>query len=349
MIAITTYATKNYCYALSVVAQRIAQNIRDSKEQGNCFFVMASDDSEEAKIGFKCFEKELAGLACGVHQVVITSCDDDHKEKEYKDEAQRLIARLQTSAWDFARGKNPDFLWSVESDIIPPENALKVLKDTLSFDGGYYDIAMVTYPNGKFLGGRGDYRHQIAEDCSPEERDIPKDLNKKIKKREERFKELSEKKEYASESEQKEWQKLDEEIKKYPPKGNIFELNAKKWRKRGWLDMAYPAIGRGAILPTDWVGLGCTLISKRALSCAFFDGYQLKGTQDLFLCWNRWHPMGYKMAVITHILCSHVKRKRDKDGKQMKELVTYFAYHEPEGELEGHIRMREIPFIDFTL
>jgi len=340
MIAITTYATKNYCYALGIVAQRIAQNIRESKEQGNCFFVMASDDSEEAKNSFKCFQKEFSDLDCAVHQIVVTNCNDNHNGKEYKDDAQKLIARLQTSAWNFARSKNPDFLWSVESDVIPPENALKVLKDALAFDSNYYDIAMVTYPNGKFLGGRGSYRHQIAEDYASEEREISKDLDKKIKKRDDRFKELVEKKEHASELEQKEWQELDEEIKKCAPRGNVFELNSKKWRKRGWLDMAYPAIGRGAILPTDWVGLGCTLMNKRALSCAVFDGYQLRGTQDLFLCWNQWHPRGYKMAVITHILCSHVKRKRDKDGKQGKELVTYFAYHEPEGELEGHIRMR---------
>jgi hypothetical protein len=349
VIAITTYATKNYCYALGVVAQRIAQNIRDAKQIGRCFFVMASDDSEEAKIGYSHFEKTLSDVGCETHRVIISGCDDDHKDKAYKDEAQRLIARLQTSAWDFARSKNPDLLWSVESDVIPPENALKVLKDTLGFDDGYYDIAMVTYPNGKFLGGRGTYRHQIAEDFLPEERSIPKELEKKIKKRDERFKDLSEKKEQASEQEQKEWQEMDEQIKQCPPKGNVFELNAKRWRKRGWLDMAYPAVGRGAILPTDWVGLGCTLISKRALSCAFFDGYQLKGTQDLFLCWNQWHPRGYRMAVVSHILCSHVKRARDKDGKQTRDLVCYHAYHEPDGELEGHIRMKEIPFIDFTL
>ena len=349
MIGIATYATKNYCYALGVVAQRIAQNIRDAKESDNCFFVMASDDSEEAEIGYGYFQKALSDVGCETHRVIISGCDDDHKDKAYKDEAQRLIARLQTSAWDFARSKNPDLLWSVESDVIPPDNALKVLKNTLSFDDGYYDIAMVTYPNGKFLGGRGTYRHQIAEDFLVEERTIPKELEKRIKKRDERFKELLEKKEQASEAEQKEWHKMDEEIKQCPPKGNVFELNAKRWRKRGWLDMAYPAVGRGAILPTDWVGLGCTLISKRALSCAFFDGYELKGTQDLFLCWNQWHPRGYRMAVVPHILCSHVKRARDKEGKQTRDLVCYHAYHEPDGELEGHIRMKEIPFIDFTL
>jgi hypothetical protein len=144
MIAIATYATKNYCYALGVVAQRIAQNIRDAKQIGRCFFVMASDDSEEAGVGYAHFEKALSAVGCETYRAIISGCDDDHKDKAYKDEAQRLIARLQTSAWDFARSKNPELLWSVESDVIPPENALRVLMDTLSFDSGYYDIAMVT-------------------------------------------------------------------------------------------------------------------------------------------------------------------------------------------------------------
>ena len=125
-------------------------------------------------------------------------------------------------------------------------------------------------------------------------------------------------------------------------------MQAKGWRKRGWMDSAYPAIGRGAILPTDWVGLGCTMLNKKALSLATFEGYELKGTQDLFLCWNRWNPAGIKMCVIPHIVCSHVKRKVGKDGKRTDEIEIHEAYHELGGEFDGHLRWRPRKYINFN-
>jgi len=110
------------------------------------------------------------------------------------------------------------------------------------------------------------------------------------------------------------------------------------------LELAYPGIGRGAILPTDWVGLGCTLMSRAALALANFEGYALKGTQDLFLCWERWHPAGLRLAVVPHILCHHVKRDRNKPD----ELIFWRAYHETAGEFIGHPRVRREPFHDFN-
>jgi hypothetical protein len=113
------------------------------------------------------------------------------------------------------------------------------------------------------------------------------------------------------------------------------------------LQHAYPAIGKGSILPTDWVGMGCTLLNKRALELANFDGYgpDFGGTQDLFLVWRKWKPAGLKMAVITHTLCDHVKYELDKNRKRTNKINHFISYHEPEGESEGHLRIMVKPWI----
>jgi hypothetical protein len=55
------------------------------------------------------------------------------------------------------------------------------------------------------------------------------------------------------------------------------------------MDAAYPGLGIGAVVPSDRCGFGCTLMSKRALSLAQFDGYDGSGTEDLYMVWKRWH------------------------------------------------------------
>ena len=122
-------------------------------------------------------------------------------------------------------------------------------------------------------------------------------------------------------------------VKNCPPDGNIWEVIAKHgWHPRGWMDYAYPGIGKGAIVPSDWCGLGNTLLSKRALQLADFTGYLGHGTQDLFLCWRRWRPNGLRIACVPHIAADHVKKSAD--GK----IVHHVAFHEPEGPYEGHLR-----------
>jgi hypothetical protein len=79
-------------------------------------------------------------------------------------------------------------------------------------------------------------------------------------------------------------------------------------------------------------------LSNKALQLADFNGYQGKGTQDLFLCWNRWNNNGLKIACVPHIACDHIKKK---DGK----IIHYRAYHETQGECRGHLRQRPQEFI----
>ena len=208
----------------------------------------------------------------------------------------------------------------------------------------HYHIAAATYPNGLFLGGFGTQGHQIAEDFLPSERKLPPRLKLCLDTCESRLKGCKDRK--TAEREHNRMHRLRERVKKCPPDGNIWEVTAKHgWRRRGWLDFAYPGIGRGSIVPSDWCGLGCTLLSQAALAHADFTGYEGKGTQDLFLCWHRWHPAGLRIAAVPHIVCDHIKRRSPSDPPDSPEILHHRAYHELEGEHRGHLRVRTQPFI----
>ncbi len=115
------------------------------------------------------------------------------------------------------------------------------------------------------------------------------------------------------------------------------------WRRRGWLDHAYPGIGVGAMVPSDWCGFGCTLMGAKALALADFDGYEGQGTEDLFIIWNRWWPAGKRINVITHCPCDHVIWSKKKGG-DVKEYTLVSSYHEMHGDCVGHLRTRKTPW-----
>jgi hypothetical protein len=111
------------------------------------------------------------------------------------------------------------------------------------------------------------------------------------------------------------------------------------------MDFAYPAIGRGSIVPSDWCGLGCTLLNQKALSLATFSGYDGRGTQDLYLCWHKWHPAGIRIACVPHTVCDHVKRSSDQNDKSKEKIIHYRAYHEADGEFKNHLRVSQKDWI----
>jgi len=341
-ITASTFFTKGWCYSIDSWLEHFLASIDGFSGS----LIVSTDSSQE------CSDKVLAikqrverrGWEC---LSVVTDNVKDNQEA-YKDDAQLIIAKIQQKAFSMARDIGSDYFWSIESDVLVPPSSLKLLLQCLDFDESYYDIAMITYPNGQFLGGRGTPQHPICEDATEDERELTDDLKKRVKERLKEIEKLKDNKEKASEEQMKKWGDLDKEIKKCPPKGNIFELQSKGWKRRGWMESAYPAIGRGAILPTDWVGLGCTMMNKRALSLATFEGYELKGTQDLFLCWHRWNPAGLKMCVTPHVLCHHVKRKVDEKGFRTDSIEIHHAQHELGGECAGHIRWTPRKYINFN-
>jgi hypothetical protein len=347
MIAICTAATKGYLHAWPQCVRAIAAAAAHHDE---AHFIFSTDESKEGEAAAEIAKRELPE-GWKVSVLKHPFADD---AKDYKEAAQLRIAALQGAGFAFARKIRADQCWVVESDTIVPAHGLRVLEWTLAMpqaDGRpYYDIAAATYPNGLFLGGFGSPQHQIAEDFLPEERNLKPRLKLLLEKCEERLKAIkpptnareAEAAQKTGEKEGKRMVRLREWIKKSPPTGNVFELNAKGYRRRGWMDFAYPGIGIGAVVPSDWCGLGCTLLSKAALAHSDFTGYEGRGTQDLFLCWSRWHPAALRIACVPHLVCDHIKRQ-ERDGKT--EITHFRAYHEQDGECRGHLRQRPQPFV----
>jgi hypothetical protein len=334
VLAIATYATKSYFYCWPQFLRRIAAAAGYHAE---AHFILATDQSDEAKQAIEAARHELPE-GWRIQAVQLPLDDGGAEGKDYQTPAQMRIAALQGAAFAAARKIRATALWSVEADNLVPADALRVAEWALQMpqaDGSsFYDIAAVTYPNGLFLGGNGTPQHPIAEDFTEKERKLPPRLVRALEVCRERLKDCKDKE--IGEREGKRLGRLHERVKKCAPDGNVFEVTAKHgWRRRGWMDFAYPGIGRGAIVPSDWCGLGCTLLSAKALALATFEGYDGRGTQDLFLCWHRWHPAGLRIACIPHTAADHVKR--DKDGK----IVHHRAYHETEGEYRGHLRVRQ--------
>lgn len=341
-MVICVSGTKSYLHAWPQCVRAIAAAAAHHEE---AHFIFATDESKEAKQAAEIAQRELPD---GWKVTVLNLPIKDDKSTRYKEEAQMRIAALQGACFSLARKVRADLCWVVESDTIVPADALRVLEWTLAMptaDGSpHYDIAAATYPNGLFLGGFGTPQNQIAEDFLPHERKLKPRLKLVFEECEKRLKQAKDQK--TGERESKRMGRLRERVKNCPPDGNVWEVIAKHgWRRRGWMDAAYPGIGRGAVVPSDWCGLGCTLLSKRALAHADFTGYEGKGTQDLFLCWHRWYPANLRIACVPHVVCDHIKRKSAEAPKDAPEIIHYRAYHETDGEHRGHLRVRQQAFL----
>jgi hypothetical protein len=347
MIAITNYATKSFSHGLPAQPGLVLQNLRLANlAPADCVFILAGDDSAEVARGFAAYTTVLtkAGVKCER----LTLPVEERKGEHHNTDGNLIIATLQDAAWGAARLHGADLCWSLESDILPPANALRTMRSALDFDGGWYDVVMATYPNTAFLGGHGDPAHWIAPNAGEDERQLSEEHLKLIAARDARLKEGTP----LNEAEQNAFASLAADIEKQPPVGNVFERNAKHgWRPRGWFEEAYPAIGLGALVPTQWVGLGCTLMSRRALDLAQFTGYGGHGTQDLWLCWRVWHPYGLRLAVTSHAVCSHIKPHGsgapagDQPAKDGAAWQLHYARHELGGPAHGHLRQEVVPWI----
>ena len=221
----------------------------------------------------------------------------------------------------------------------------------LEFDEGYYSIACCPYPSqggGGFLCGRGTRQNQIAQDFSFEEREVDESI---VLDREKIIKEIKD----LKPGDDGEAQKLHERKAKIerdaqdnaPPKhgGNLWKIMAEGgWRPRGWFDQAYPAIGEGSIVPTDWCVFGATLLNYDALAAVYFTGYSGAGSEGLFIVWNRWKPRGLRLCAIAHVPCDHIVRTGDD-----KKIVHTLVSHEQGGEAVGHLRREFKPFYQHSV
>ena len=328
-LAVTVCATSKYTYAMKAQARHVVANL-DGFPTGVVIFV--TDESAASKSVAE-YWKSILPEGWALTAIRLPHLTDNHAN--YKNDAQLLIAQLRTAAFTEARRIRAQQVWSLDSDVLPPPNALRCMADMLRFDGGYYSVSTCPYPSQSgtgFLGGRGTATQNISPDFHEDERSIPEELVARKAAHEELCKTGPGTKELFEAG-----RLLKEEIDRCPPMGNVFTCNAKKWRLRGWLDQAYPALGLGAVVPSDWCGFGCTLLSARALSLTHFEGYAGHGTEDLFIVWQRWTREGVRINVIPHAPCAHVVRK---EGK----FVLCQPHHEQEGDVRGHLRVTYRPW-----
>jgi len=323
-----TAATKSYAYAFEACAKALARSLIGCGDE--IHWVIATDKEETISAGARAYEN------FGFRKPIVLEGFEEREEAKYKEQSQLFIAKMQQACIDEAKKGDADIVFSVESDILVHPKAYHGLKWLLQYPvEPRYSIAAATYFNGAFLCGRGTPQHQIAEDFTEEERQIPKALAQRIRKNKEAFSLLAKSKKTPTEDQLKEAREIAEEIKKQPPRGNVFSMNAKKWRKRGWLDVAYPgAACQGAVLPSDWCGLGCTMWGRDVNEITNFTGYEGKGTQDLFLVWSKWHPHGKRIGCLVGAPAIHVKKKED------EKLFVWEPFFLPENEeASGHIRV----------
>ena len=341
MITITICSTKSYSYALVAQARKIQACI---EREPTGVVVLVGDDSPEIRSAKEFYDSILPVGPKGWRAELITGEFEDGL-KNYKNPAQLVIARMRSRAFDRARQLNTDLCWSLDSDVLPPPNALRVMKQMLEFDDGYYSISTCPYPSqggGAFLGGRGTPEQPILPDFYDDERIIPSKIKARMRTHKKRLKELDGR---PDESWMKERAELSEELKRCQPIGNVFFCNSKGFRRRGWMEAAYPGIGIGAVVPSDWCGFGCTLMNKKALSLAQFEGYDGSGTEDLYVVWKKWHRNGLRINAIPHAPCDHVIRDRKNAGK----FILCQAFHEyRNAETVGHLRMEYRPWYQQT-
>ena len=344
-------ATERHFYATRAQASRVQACLHLLNDSNLEVEIYLTGDGQKVEELASHYEQLFSGWL-NVEVDCEVCSDYTQGEACYDKQSQLLVAQLRTECVNRARAANADYLWFLDSDVLPPANALDCLFWALKFDRGYYEVAFGLYPSqggGPFLGGRGTPESTILPNVYPEERIIPGKLALRMEALTKRRDELR-----AAITERDEDDKVEAyrqtirtigqiqaKLERFPAQGDVQSLNSRKWRKRGWFDFAYPAIGKGAMVPIDWCGFGCTLLTRRALAFCDFSGYDGTGTEDLYVIWRKWHNAGIRIAGLPHVLCDHVIRVRGSE-----KYVIVECYHERQGECVGHLRQRNRPFYD---
>lgn len=340
-IAVTICATKDYQYAMTAQARAVHANLRGI--DASVKIILVGDEGMK-KIGD--LYRALFEKAPNTEVISVTGFKEI-QAVNYDKQAQLLIAQMRTVAFSKARSLNADLCWSLDSDVIPKSsNCFRTLKWLLEMPDGYYGVAISPYPSqggGDMLTGRGSPQNPIMPDFREEERLIPEELASKLKAARETISAIAPP---ATPSREliEELAALNKKIQECPPKGNVFKMNAESgFRRRGWLSAAYPGLGRGAIVPSDWCGFGSTLMSRRALDECDFIGYDGGGTEDLFIVWHRWHQNGIRIGSAIHEPSFHVSRRKDK-----RKFISFVRFvtddDDDKGECVGHHRTMQRPF-----
>ena len=343
-LAITVCATDKYQYAMTAQARLVHANLRQLRIP--IAVILAGDEGlKRIETLYRSLFKQ--GIDAGRVTVERIAGFEAAAGENYKNAAQLLIAQMRTVAFERARAWGASLCWSLDSDVLPKSSSCySTLRWLLDMPGRYYEVAISPYPSqggGDMLTGRGTPENPIAQDYLKTERKIPDELVKRIEANKAAGDAIKPPampaKELIDEA-----NAINKAIGECPPLGNVFEMNAKNgWRRRGWLSAAYPALGRGAIVPSDWCGFGSTLMSRRALDEADFVGYDGGGTEDLYVVWCRWHQVGIRIGSALHEPSAHVSRRSD--GKFFLSWPRFvMEADESKGECAGHLRTIQRPF-----
>ncbi len=178
-LGITICATKSYAYAVKVQAVAVQSaifeylRVKPRVEKFNLQIILVSDGCElmkELSAKYQ-FLLENDKIELKVTNLVFPDINDDNKG--YKEEAQKIIAKLRSAAFNFAKTLDLDYCWSLDSDILPKANSLISMEDSLVFDDSYYSVSCCVYPSqggGLFLCGRGTFQQPILKDIYPNEK-----------------------------------------------------------------------------------------------------------------------------------------------------------------------------------
>lgn len=346
-IALVTCATENYTYAFPAFLRAISRNIYHLQK-----IAKVKADIKLFIVGDATLQQDAVQREIGLHfndqnnvQVEVFTANWTEGEN-YQKHAQLTIAQMRTKTFELARAWGADYCWSLDSDVLVPDNGLACALQVLAFDNGYYSIACCPYPSqggGSFMTGFGDRFNPIYADFNLDEREVSDENDKEWQAINKRIGDEPE-----NVSLHKERFELRKKIEKESPpihNGNIWKLISEKgWRPRGWFDYAYPAIGRGAIVPVTWCGFGATLMNAEALAAADFTGYDGGGTEDLYICYQRWAPRRLKLGTLAHVPCDHIVRTG-----ATKKLVHCRTYHEEHKATEGHLRREFRPWYQHNI
>lgn len=361
-------AAGEYGYALETQALYVQMAISEAGI-GSGKVIIASDGSETATNGAKAYEKAIPEGWAVEHLIDKRLLSG---QANYGRDAQLCIAQMRQMLASEARARGADYALWLDSDVLPRQNTFVVGFDVLNFDRGIYSAACFPYVSqggGMMLGGRSVPGHAIAPNVYPDEREnqvlvkrlqrlmeianqqraFPgmgrKDQTEAQKRRERRWADMPVE---AFRNQMKKW---GDRIENLPPRENPMVLQGKNWRRRGWCDYAYPGIGWGAIVPTDWFGFGCILMNRRALNCCDWTGYTGGGTEDIFAYETHFKGQGLRMGLATHAPAHHVVRPRDPKGGQHHNryvLVRLDFVRDPSSEFVDHIRRNPTPYYKHT-
>lgn len=176
-VAIVTCATKSYTYAIEAFMRAVSRNIyhlnRHNPDEYEFKIIFVGDQVAWQKAS------SVMNTHFDADQIDNFISDEWSEGENYKKHAQLTIAQMRTKTFEKARRWNADFCWSLDSDVLVPDNALLCSLQMLSFDRGYYSIACCPYPSqggGSFLTGRGTRFNTILPDFDFEERDVSEEV-----------------------------------------------------------------------------------------------------------------------------------------------------------------------------